>query len=75
MIETTRKPLRDANKRINDINRKTLIHDNNRTPSAKKNVVVIRDSMTKYLRLEDLSSQDKNIKIVTHLGSMTCWII
>ena len=46
-----------------------MIHDNNRTPSGKKNLAVIGDSMTKYLRLEDVSSQDKNIKIATDPGS------
>ena len=35
-------------------------------------MAIIRDSMIKYLRREDLSSQDKNIKIVTHPG---CTII
>ena len=32
---------------------------------------VIGNSMIKYLRRDDLSSQDKDIKIVTHPGSTT----
>ena len=62
-IETIGKCLREANKKTNNINRKPLTHD------AIKNVNVIGDSsMIKCC--EGLSSQDKDIKIVTHPGSM-----
>lgn len=69
--ETTGKPFKDANKKINNINGKALIHDNNRAMSVEKNVAVIRDSMIKYLIREDLSPQDKDFKVVTRLGSTT----
>ena len=69
--ETTGKRFKDANKKINNINGKALIHDNNRAMSVEKNVAVIRDSMIKYLIREGLSPQDKDFKVVTRLGSTT----
>ena len=69
--ETTEKLIKDASMKINSINGKPITHDNNRTPLLQKNVAVIGNSMIKHLRCEDLSSQSKNIKIVTHPGSTT----
>ena len=49
--------------------RKPLNQNNNSNPSVKKNVSLIGDFIMKYQRRDGFSSQDKDIKIVTHPGS------
>lgn len=73
----TRKLLRDANEKVNNINRKPVTHDNNHTLLFKGNVAVIEDSMIKYILRKDLSSQEKDNKNVTCPGvrPIPSWII
>ena len=45
--------------------------DFNKRNSLKKKVTVIGDSMIKYLRRENLSSKNYEVKIAAHPGSTT----
>ena len=52
----------------------TQTHFNKRN-SPKKKVTVIGDSMIKYLRRENLSSKNYEVKIAGHSGSITDHLI
>ena len=38
---------------------------------SKTKIMVVGDSLVKYLRQEDLSAKKNNVKVITHPGSTT----
>ena len=44
--------------------------------TGREKVILVGDSMTKFVRREELSSKQNNVKVLTHSGSTTAiWLI
>ena len=78
--------LQNGNRSLNvyDVNKK-LSHNNGKpekdnikiksNSDSKTKIVVVGDSLVKYLRREELSSKKNNVKVITHPGSTTEYML
>ena len=72
MFENSGKNKGNYSENVKDQNRSGKPNlDFNKRNSPKKKVAVIGDSMIKYLRRENLSSKNYEVKIAAHPGSTT----
>ena len=72
MFENSGKNKGNPSENVKDQNRSGKPNlDFNKRNSPKKKVAVIGDSMIKYLRRENLSSKNYEVKIAAHPGSTT----